>query len=147
MSGRRYYSVENLFERFRVFFGINQQIRIRISSSRKLYFLNDSSSSDAAAGPLVCCRSHPPHFCLGKTVPHLQRWAAGCGSVNLLATETRKQRSSASYASLFGCMRCAPMCEVEDYGLFSGCVGEAVAERRIASFEWFSGGGGLLQVV
>ena len=39
--------------------------------------------------------------------------AAGCGSINLLATETRKQRSSASYASLLGCMRCAPVCEVD----------------------------------
>ena len=27
--------------------------------------------------------------------------------------ETRKQRSSASYASLLGCMRCAPVCEVD----------------------------------
>ena len=39
--------------------------------------------------------------------------AAGCGSINLLATETRKQRSSISYASLLGCMRCAPVCEVD----------------------------------
>ena len=39
--------------------------------------------------------------------------AAGCGIVNLLATETQKQRSSASYASLLGCMRCAPVCEVD----------------------------------
>ena len=45
--------------------------------------------------------------------------AAGCGSINLLATETRKQRSSTSYASLLGCMRWAPVCEVD-------------CERRIA---------------
>ena len=39
--------------------------------------------------------------------------AAGCGSINLLATETRKQPSSDSYAQLHGCMRCAPVCEVD----------------------------------
>ena len=37
--------------------------------------------------------------------------AAGWRSINLLATETRKQRSSASYALLLCCMRCAPVCE------------------------------------
>ena len=38
---------------------------------------------------------------------------AGCGSINLLATETRKQRPPISYAPLFGCMKCAPVCEVD----------------------------------
>ena len=74
----------------------------------------DSRSSDAVAGPLVCCRSRPLHFCLGKTVLHLQHWGGRWVREHLLATETRKQRSSASYASLLGCMRCAPMmCEVD----------------------------------
>ena len=39
----KYHSARNQFERFRGFFGINKQIRIRISSSRKLYFLKDSN--------------------------------------------------------------------------------------------------------
>ena len=80
------------------------------------------------------------------------------GDINLLTTETRKQRSSVSYASLLGCMRCAPVCEVdceEEDGLFRRSVGEAVVEvacgcfferRRLVSFDWFLGGG-LLQVV
>ena len=52
--------------------------------------------------------------------------AAGCGSINLLANETRKQRSSASYASLLGCMRCAPVCEVDCERTIACSVGVSV---------------------
>ena len=52
--------------------------------------------------------------------------AAGCGIINLLATETRKQRSSASYASMLGCMRCAPVCEVDCDGRMACSVGVPV---------------------
>ena len=52
--------------------------------------------------------------------------AAGCGSINLLATETRKQRSSISYASLLGCMRCAPVCEVDCERRMACSVGVSV---------------------
>ena len=52
--------------------------------------------------------------------------AAGCGSINLLATETRKQRSSVSYASLLGCMRCAPVCEVDCERRMACSVGVSV---------------------
>ena len=38
-----YHSARNKFERFRGFFGINWQIRIRFSSPRKFFVLNDSN--------------------------------------------------------------------------------------------------------
>ena len=65
--------------------------------------------------PLLCCRSGLLHFYWGRIcATSLQHWeAAGCGSINLLATATWKQRSSALYASLLGCMRCAPVGEVD----------------------------------
>ena len=52
--------------------------------------------------------------------------AAGCRSINLLATEARKQRSSTSYASLLGCMRCAPVCDVDCEKRIACSVGVSV---------------------
>ena len=84
------------------------------------------------------------------------RWEPlDAGASTSWLTETRKQRSSASYASLLGCMRCAPVCEVDcEDGAFNGDVGEAVVKLLVdipldsgdLFFEWFPGEG-LLQAV
>ena len=58
----------------------------------------------------------------------------GVGSINLLATETRKQRSPVSHASLLGCMRCAPVYEVDcdrRMAPSTGDVGEVVVKLLV----------------
>ena len=63
---RLYYSTGNKFERFRGFFGINSQIRIRISSSRKLFFLNDSNFG--------CVHVNVPWTVCAHAIPFRMLW-------------------------------------------------------------------------
>ena len=61
-----YHAPGNKFERFRGFFGINQQIRIRILSSRKLFFLKDSN--------FWCVHVNVPWLVCTHAIPFRMLW-------------------------------------------------------------------------